>query len=160
MIKLSFLTLWLFPFIVFSQTGKIVGTVTDARTGEPMTGANVIIEGTLLGTAADIGGNILILNVGPGTYSLRTTYVGYRDQVIENIRVSVNLTTEVNFQLQEEVLESDAIVVVAEKPLINKNVTNSPLEVFSQLFRSRQGLSIRGEIYIYGAAGSIRLPFI
>jgi len=99
--------------------------VTDVQTDEPLIGANVIIEGTLLGTASDLDGNLLILNVGPGKYNLRTTYIGYQDQIIKNIRVSVNLTTEVNFNLQESVLQSDAIVVVADKPLINKNVTNS-----------------------------------
>jgi outer membrane receptor protein involved in Fe transport len=123
--KLTLFLLLFIPLVLFAQKGKIVGTVTDARTGEPLIGANVIIEGTLLGTATDFDGNILILNVGPGTYNLRGTYVGYQDLVIENIRVSVNLTTEVNFQLQEEALSTDAIIVIAERPLINKNVTNS-----------------------------------
>ncbi len=123
--KLALFLLLFIPLVLFAQKGKIVGIVTDARTGEPLIGANVTIEGTLLGTATDIDGNLLILNVGPGTYNFRTSYVGYQDMVVENIRVSVNLTTEVNFQLREEVLQSDAIVVVAERPLINKNVTNS-----------------------------------
>jgi len=123
--KLVLFLLLFVPLVLFAQKGKIVGTVTDARTGEPLIGANVIIEGTLLGTATDFDGNILILNVGPGTYNLRATYVGYQDLVIEKIRVSVNLTTEINFQLQEEALQTDAIVVVAERPLVNKNVTNS-----------------------------------
>lgn len=96
--KLTLFLLLFIPLVLFAQKGKIVGTVTDARTGEPLIGANVIIEGTLLGTATDFDGNILILNVGPGTYHLRATYVGYQDMLIENIRVSVNLTTDVNFQ--------------------------------------------------------------
>jgi hypothetical protein len=123
--KLLFLLLLFFPMLLISQTGKIVGIVTDASNSEPLIGANVIIEGTSLGTATDLDGNILILNVDPGTYRIRTTYIGYQDKVIENIRVSGGLTTEVNFNLSGETLESDAIVVVAEKPLINKNITNS-----------------------------------
>jgi len=141
MIKLSFLLFLFFPFILFAQTGKIVGTVTDAHSGEPLIGANVVLEGTLLGTAADIDGNLLILNVGPGTYSFRASYVGYQDLIIKNIRVSVNLTTEVNFQLQEELLESDAIVIVAERPLINKNVTNSTSIISAQEI---ENLPLRG----------------
>jgi outer membrane receptor protein involved in Fe transport len=164
MIKLSFLLFLLFPLILFSQIGKIVGTVTDASTGEPLAGANIIIEGTSLGTATDLDGNILILNVGPGTYSLRTTYIGYQDQVIENIRVSVNLTTEVNFQLQDEVLDSDAIVIVAEKPLINKNITNSsviisaediehlPLRSVNAIVSQQAGVvNQNGNLYIRGS---------
>ncbi len=164
MIKLAIFMLLFFPLILFAQTGKIVGTVTDARTGEPLIGANVTIEGTLLGTATDIDGNLLILNVGPGTYGLRTTYIGYQDQVIENIRASVNLTTEVNFQLREEVLESDAIVIVAERPLINKNVTNSiaiisaediehlPLRSVRSIVSQQAGIVNQGgDLYIRGS---------
>jgi hypothetical protein len=123
--KLALFLFLFIPLVMFAQTGKIVGVVTDARTGEPLIGANVIIEGTLMGTATDFDGAILILNVGPGNYTLRATYVGYQDLVIENIRVNVQLTTEINFEMTEEALQTDAIVVVAERPLINKNVTNS-----------------------------------
>ena len=90
MIKISFLVLFCIPLIIRAQTGKIVGTVTDVKTGAPLIGANVIIEGTSLGTATDINGNILILNVDPGTYCIRTTYIGYQNQRLENIRLSAN----------------------------------------------------------------------
>jgi len=164
MIKLSFLLFLFFPFILFAQTGKVVGTVTDPRSGEPLIGANITIEGTVLGTATGIDGSLLILNVGPGTYSFRASYVGYQDLVIENIRVSVNLTTEVNFELQEEVLESDAIVVVAERPLINKNVTNSnniisaeeienlPLRGVNAIVSQQAGIvNYGGDLYVRGS---------
>jgi len=123
--KFALFLLLFIPLVMFAQSGKIVGVVTDARTGEPLIGANVIIEGTLMGTATDFDGAILILNVGPGNYTLRATYVGYQDLIIEQIRVNVDLTTQVNFELTEEALQTDAIVVIAERPLINKNVTNS-----------------------------------
>jgi hypothetical protein len=150
--------------LLISQTGKIIGTVTDARSGEPLIGANVIIEGTSLGSSTDLDGNILIINVDPGTYRLKTTYVGYQDLVIENIRVSVNLTTEVNFELEEEVLESDAIVVVAERPLINKNITNSnniisaqeigylPLRGIKAIVSQQAGIvNFEGNLYVRGS---------
>lgn len=150
--KLTLFLLLFIPLVLFAQKGKIVGTVTDARTGEPLIGANVIIEGTLLGTATDFDGNILILNIGPGTYNLRATYVGYQDLVTENIRVSVNLTTEVNFQLQEEALSTDAIVIIAERPLINKNVTNSNNIISAE---DIENLPIRGVIAIVSQQAGI-----
>ena len=162
--KLVLLLLIFIPLILFAQTGKIVGTVTDARTGEPLIGANVIIEGTLMGTATDFDGIILILNVSPGTYSLRASYVGYQDVVMENIKVSVSLTTEINFELSEEALETDAIVVVAEKPLINKNVTNSntivtaadieklPLRTVNSIVSQQAGVvNQAGNLYVRGS---------
>ncbi|MFC1569329.1 substrate-binding domain-containing protein [bacterium] len=50
------------------NTGKIAGTVTDKETGEPLPGANVVIEGTSLGAAADIEGQFSILHVPPQEY--------------------------------------------------------------------------------------------
>lgn len=51
-------------------TGKIAGKVTDAETGEPLIGINVIIDGTTIGAATDINGNYIINNVEPGVYTL------------------------------------------------------------------------------------------
>jgi outer membrane receptor protein involved in Fe transport len=162
--KLALLLLLFIPLVMFAQTGKIVGTVTDARTGEPLIGANVIIEGTLMGTATDFDGNILILNVGPGTYNLRATYVGYQDVIMENIKVSVSLTTEINFEMTEEALQTDAIVVVAERPMINKNVTNSntivtaadieklPLRTVNSIISQQAGVvNQQGNLYVRGS---------
>ncbi|MGB2960114.1 MAG: carboxypeptidase-like regulatory domain-containing protein, partial [Bacteroidota bacterium] len=105
--------------------GKVRGTVIDRETGEPLVGANVTIEGTTLGAACDINGEFIVLNVSPGTYSLRATYVGYRAMTIRNIRVTQGLTTEVNFNLQSEAIPGPAIEIIAEVPLINKNATNT-----------------------------------
>jgi len=162
--KLSFLFILFFPLIILAQSGKIIGTVSDINSGEPLPGANVIIEGTSLGTAADINGNLLILNVAPGKHRIKASYIGYHDQIIENIRVSASLTTEVHFKLKEEVLESEAIVVVAEKPLINKNVTNSvsiitaddiehlPLRSVQSIISQQAGVVNQdGNLYIRGS---------
>ena len=112
------------PLIIFAQTGKIVGKVADAQSGEVLIGANVIIQGTNLGAATDINGEYLILNVPPGSYTIIARYIGYREMRYENIKVSVNLTTETNFQLPSETYQTETVVVVAPKQLINKNSTN------------------------------------
>lgn len=125
--KLKFLILLLTiaPAFLYAQTGKIVGKVTDLQTGDPLIGANVIVEGTLLGAATDANGDFMILNVPPGTYSIKARYIGYREQITSNIRVSVNLTTEVNFALPTEEYTTETIIVRAPKPLVEKNITNS-----------------------------------
>ena len=46
-------------------TGKIGGKITDKNTGEPLIGANVMIEGTERGAAADVNGNYSILRMPP-----------------------------------------------------------------------------------------------
>ena len=51
--------------------GSISGKVTDSKTGEGVIGANVVIQGTVQGSATDIEGNFLINNVKEGTYVLQ-----------------------------------------------------------------------------------------
>lgn len=141
LLKITFVLFVCLPFIAFAQTGKIVGNVTDLETGEPLIGANVIVEGTQLGAATDIQGDYLILNVPPGSYTLVGKFIGYKSQTVQEIRVSVNLTTEANFSLAPEAYETDLITVVAPKPLINKNITNSTSIVRSE---DIENLPIRG----------------
>ncbi|MDZ7355157.1 MAG: carboxypeptidase-like regulatory domain-containing protein, partial [candidate division KSB1 bacterium] len=54
--------------LVASSTGKIVGVVKDAQTGEPLPGANVFLQGTALGAATNLKGEYLIPSVPAGDY--------------------------------------------------------------------------------------------
>lgn len=110
---------------LYAQTGKVSGKVTDLETGEPLIGASVMIQGTNLGAATNLNGEYIILNVSPGKYSIVAKYVGYRQVETKNLNVSVNLTTELNFKLPSEAFKQEEVVVVAERPLVNKNITNS-----------------------------------
>ncbi|MEZ4763366.1 MAG: hypothetical protein R3C26_09265 [Calditrichia bacterium] len=71
----------------------------------------------------------------PGVYEVRANYIGYRDVVVTSVSVSVDKTTTVNFELNESVVESDAVEVVAEKPLIKKDLTSTNRS--SQVRKSR-----------------------
>ncbi|MCX6149388.1 MAG: TonB-dependent receptor [Ignavibacteriales bacterium] len=113
------------PVFLYAQTGKIVGKATDLQTGDPLIGANIIVEGTSLGAATNANGEYVILNVPPGTYTVKARYLGYREVTYQNIKLSVNLTTEVNFELPTEAYQTETVTVVAPKPLINKNTTNA-----------------------------------
>lgn len=107
------------------NTGKIAGKVKDAN-GEALPGANVILLGTTLGAAADMEGHYVILNVAPGTYQLKATMIGYQGMLVNNVQVSVDLTTRINYSLQEAVVElGDEVVVTAERPMIVKDQTSS-----------------------------------
>lgn len=106
-------------------TGKIAGTVKDAQSGEPLAGVNVFLEGTSLGAATDVDGTYFIINIIPGRYTLKVLYVGYREYTIENVEVITDLTTRVDVELQSEIMTSEAITVIAKKPIIQKDVAAS-----------------------------------
>ncbi|MEM6336172.1 MAG: carboxypeptidase-like regulatory domain-containing protein, partial [Bacteroidota bacterium] len=113
----------------WAQTGKISGRVTDAQTGDALPGVNVIIEGTTQGAGTDLDGYYTILNVRPGTYTLDASFIGYAPQRIEGVRVSVDQTATVNIQLREEAFEGEEIVVTAERPVVQPDVSNSQLVI-------------------------------
>lgn len=106
-------------------SGKLRGRVVDRETNEGLVGANVSINGTSLGAASDINGDYAIVNVPPGVYTLKATFVGYSPVTISNVRVNDNLTTTQDFALPSQAVAIQAIEIVAERPLVNKSATNA-----------------------------------
>ena len=114
------------PSLLSAQTtGKIAGKVIDTETGDPLAGANVIIRGVAKGAAAEGDGNYFILNVQPGVYDVETTMMGYTRMVQTDVRVRIDQTTYLAFNLQPSVIEGKEILVVAEQPLVDKYLTAS-----------------------------------
>ena len=90
-------------------TGKICGYIKDAETGEGLPGTNIIIDGTMMGAASDLEGYFTIINVSPGVYTLKASMMGYQTRRIENVRVSIDLTTTVDFKLSSSIFGSGYI---------------------------------------------------
>ncbi|MEE9464363.1 MAG: carboxypeptidase-like regulatory domain-containing protein, partial [Candidatus Neomarinimicrobiota bacterium] len=153
-----------FPIFLFSQeVGKIAGTVTDEATGEALVGANVLVEGTSFGTATGTDGRYTILAISVGTYVVRVEYIGYRPVRLSNVQVHKRLTTEANFAMSSETLELGMVEVVAERPLIVKNATNSTRIVDGEIINKiairgvenliaiqAGAVSSRGDVYVRG----------
>jgi outer membrane receptor protein involved in Fe transport len=119
--------------LVFSQTtGKISGKVVDAETGEALPGANIQLEGTPKGAATSMDGSYYIINIPPGSFSLRVQYMGYNPIVMDNVRVSINRTTTADFKMTPVVLEGKTVVIEAEKMAMKKDQTSSIRNVTSQ----------------------------
>ena len=57
--------------------GTIVGRVVDRATGDPLPGANVMIQGTSIGVSTDLDGKFSMKNIPTGRQTIRVTYVGY-----------------------------------------------------------------------------------
>ncbi|MCK4813222.1 MAG: TonB-dependent receptor, partial [Candidatus Marinimicrobia bacterium] len=118
--------LMILPICVFAQaTGKIVGVVTDVETNEPLAGTNVLIEGTVLGAAADADGSFIILNVPVGTYDVSASIISHKKLTVQEVRVLSSVTTEINFELEESVIPGQEVTVIAERKLFEKSVTSS-----------------------------------
>ncbi|PWJ44163.1 TonB-dependent receptor [Sediminitomix flava] len=83
---------------------KLTGTVKDEATGEEVIGANVLIKGTTIGKATDIYGKFE-LEIEPGFYTLKVSYVGYKDLEKEVDLTNNDLDVEVLLPVDAEELE-------------------------------------------------------
>ena len=129
------------PALALAQnTGRLAGVVTDASTGEPLPGANVIIAGTQLGTAADVDGNYYVIGVPVGTYDIQASFVGFQEQTVANVEISAGLTRELDFELAPGA-ELDEIVVEYERPLIQRDAVGATRVVSGEQL---ENLPIRG----------------
>lgn len=97
----------------------ISGTVTDANTGEPVPGATIIVEGSSTGTTTDMDG-IFSLTVPDDTETLLISFVGYQSQ-----EVSIAGQSEINVELEQDLLMMDEMVVVGYGSQARSDVTGS-----------------------------------
>ncbi len=157
------LVLLLLPQDLLAQ-GKIAGRVTESGSGEPLIGVNVLVDGTQQGTVTDSDGNYVVVNVRPGDYTLLFSYIGFQSQRVDGIRVTTGQTTRYNIELNEQVIEGEEIIVQAERPLVQKDLTASkktvvaeeidalPVEGFFGVIATQAGVNQGpgGEIHIRG----------
>lgn len=111
-IYLKSLVLILFTCPAFSQNGLITGVVRDKNTQEPLVGVSVVLEGIspLLGTASAVDGSYKI-SAPIGSYTIKASFVGYRELKKFNIVLTSGNTSIVNFELDEAPTTLNEVVV-------------------------------------------------
>lgn len=124
-----FLVCFFGVFVYSGTTGKISGRVINKKTGEPIPGANIILEGTFLGAASGEDGNYTILYVTPGTYTIVCDVIGYKKVTVSDVVVHIDQTTIVNFELEEETLKGEVVTVVYKRKAVKKDVYTSVASV-------------------------------
>ncbi len=110
----------------FAQlTGKVIGTVTDRDTGQPLVGAQVVVEGTNLGNISNEDGYYFINNVPLGIQRITAQYLGYQTTSAEQ-RILSGATMTVDFAMESEVIQAEGIVATIERePLVTRDNTIS-----------------------------------
>ncbi len=120
--KLAFLLCLLSgPSFAFAQS-PLTGTVTD-DSGAPLVGANVLVEGTTLGTITDVEGKFTLLP--PPESTITASFTGYKD-------VSIKLSpsqTAVKFVLTEDATQLDAVVAIGYGTVKKRDLTGSVLSM-------------------------------
>ncbi|WP_228350299.1 TonB-dependent receptor [Rhodocaloribacter litoris] len=132
--------------VLAQNVGRIAGTVTDASTGEPLPGVNVVVEGTSRGAATDVDGTYYILNVPPGRYDLRASMVGYEAAVVTDVIVHANRTTTVDFVLTDAAIGAGEVVVTAERPDVERDKTSTSYVVRPEEVQALPGIRDIGDV--------------
>ncbi len=110
------------------QVAVVNGTVTDAETGEPLPGVNVVVKGTSTGTATNVDGQFE-LNVQSLQDTLVFSFIGYQTQ-----EVAIDGQTVINVVLQPQTLAGDEVVVVGYGTQRKIEVTSAVAKVTAEEF--------------------------
>ena len=130
----------------YAQNGKLVGKVVDSVTKEPLIGVNVFIDGTNFGAASDIDGKFLMLNIPPGSYNISASMVGYAKTTQQGVKIYIDRTTEINFQLKDESIQIGQVVITAERPAIIKDRTSTATHIESEQINAAPIEGLRGAL--------------
>jgi outer membrane receptor protein involved in Fe transport len=151
-VKRLFVIFLLFEPLFGGVPGKIVGKVVDKESGEPLPLVNVSIPGTKIGTATGNDGYFFLLELEPGEYTLEFSYIGYQKLRMEGVKVFPDRTTFLEIKLEPTTLQVSPVVIKAEAPLLEKDITWKVArvkgETFEDLpvFTTEEAISLQGGV--------------
>ncbi len=122
-----FIIIILYSPVIFCQQGFLRGKIMDAKTGEELIGATIVVEGTTTGTTSDFDGNYS-LGLPPGTYTIKYSYISYRPQIFNDIKIEAGKITVNNIKMEESRVELNAVKVVAH----SKHNTEASFQVMQK----------------------------
>ena len=118
-----------------SQTSTISGIVINSINNQPIEFAKIQLVGLSKGAITDSTGSYSIGEIDPGVYSLKASSAGFVDFIVSDITISTSRTTQINFELEEFVLDKAEVIVTAkqfrkikESPLSLKTLNSTEIE--------------------------------
>lgn len=155
-----------FVNIAFAQSGKITGKVINANSGIALASATLTLTEKSLTIAADQNGVFVFGKLTPGIYSIRCTYGGYHEKIIDSIVVKDNDNTSITISLDEKNLgevvvkttrakasgETNAALLIAQKNSPNvsdfitaESIRKTPDRSTSDVLKRVSGASIQDD---------------
>ena len=95
------------------ETGRIVGRLVSQADGSPVDQAQLVVEGTGVGTMSDLNGRYVIRNVPAGTHAVRVEMLGYQTKTVTGIEVRAGQVTPLEITLSEQAIAIDGLTVTA-----------------------------------------------
>jgi len=155
-------------FFAYSQSGVIKGRVFNEKNNEPLPFANVIIQGTNIGSTTDLDGRFIFSGLKPGYVKLVVSTMGFEKKVSNEFMVNNAKSANVEIGMKENVINLKEVVIKAavfekkeESPVSVKSLGISELErspggnrdvsrVIQSLHGVASGLSFRNDVIVRG----------
>ena len=99
---------------VIASNSKIRGRITNSKTGEPLIGANIMLDDTMLGNASDENGHYIIKDIPIGNYTLLAMFIGYETHK-KDLWIEANQLYTINISLKSSAIELQETLVTSEK---------------------------------------------
>ena len=131
----------------FAMAQTVTGTITDAKTGEALIGANVAAKGTDTGVSTDVDGKYSI-NTNGATV-LIVSYIGYAEQ-----EVAIDGRSQINIALSEGV-QTDEIVVIGYGTSKKSDLTGAIVSIKSKDFN--KGVVTAPDQLIQGKVAGVQI---
>jgi outer membrane receptor protein involved in Fe transport len=115
--KVYFILLFLMipTVVVVAQTGKISGRVINSASGQVLANATLILVDKSKKEIADQNGNFSLGKLAAGTYSIKCSFVGYDEKIVDEIIVKENETTVITISLDEHKALSQEVVITTKR---------------------------------------------
>lgn len=114
--------------LAFAQKGTIKGRIFNSKTNEPLEFANILIQGTTIGSTSDLDGNYIFTGIDPGFKKLVVSLIGFETTLTPEIQVQGNQTTFLDIPVNEATQLLNEFVV---KRNISAKKIESPLSVIA-----------------------------
>ena len=133
--KVYNLALFIAVLAAHANAATVGGVILDGRTGEPLSGANVRVEGTHLGAAADLDGLFTLPSLLPGSRTLEFSHIGYAT-ISKTVSVVEGAPLTLTIKLQPNAVKLDEVVYTATRtqqllkdvPVSTELVTRSEMD--------------------------------
>ena len=109
---------------------NVIGHVTEKYTKEHMPYVVIQLAGTTIGTSTDDTGHYFLNNLPEGTFTIEASLVGYK-KVKKTIKLEKGQTVEVNFEIEEDMVSLDGVVVSANRNETTRRMAPTLVNVLS-----------------------------
>lgn len=123
LVVVAVLWIWMSMQVFAQSVQTLRGTIVDDVTQSPLIGANIVIQNfePLTGTVTDENGNFKFENLAVGSYSLKVSYLGYKEIILSNINLGSGKEVVLSIPMTEDVASTEEVVIKAQidkgKPL-------------------------------------------